>query len=90
MHTLKGFKNANNENFYVLNRKQFKSALTEKKSACKDTLHLTIPEIGGFPMLAITNYASVYYGLHVTSPRINKAKYFIILHVPCKYTYIKY
>ena len=39
--------------------------------------------------LATTSYASlVYYVLHVASPQINDAKYFIILHVACKFTYI--
>ena len=41
--------------------------------------------------LATTSYALlVYYVLHVASPRINEAKYFIILHVACKYTRIKH
>ena len=31
----------------------------------------------------------VYYVLHVASPRVNEAKYFIISHVACKYTCIK-
>ena len=36
--------------------------------------------------LATTSYAwLVYYVLHVASPRINEAKYFIISHVACKY-----
>ena len=40
--------------------------------------------------LATTSYTSlVYYVLHVASPRINEAKYFIISHVACKYTCIK-
>ena len=40
--------------------------------------------------LATTSYALlVYYVLHVASPRINEAKYFIILHVARKYTCIK-
>ena len=40
--------------------------------------------------LATTSYALlVYYVFHVASPRIIEAKYFIISHVACKYTYIK-
>ena len=41
--------------------------------------------------LVTTSYALlVYYVLHVAFPRINEAKYFIISHVACKYTYIKH
>ena len=41
--------------------------------------------------LATTSYGLlVYYVLHVASPRINEAKYFIISRVACKYTCIKY
>ena len=41
--------------------------------------------------LATTSYASlVYYVLHVASPQINEAKYFIISRVACKYTCIKH
>ena len=40
--------------------------------------------------MATTSYASViYYFLHVASPRINEAKYFIISHIACRYTCIK-
>ena len=40
--------------------------------------------------LATNSYALlVYYVLHVASPRINEANYFIISHVACKYTCIK-
>ena len=40
--------------------------------------------------LATTSYALlVDYVLHVASPRINEAKYFIISHVACRYTCIK-
>ena len=31
----------------------------------------------------------IYYFLHVVSPRINEAKYFIISHIACRYTCIK-
>ena len=31
----------------------------------------------------------IYYVLHVASPRINDAKYFIISHVACKYACLK-
>ena len=31
----------------------------------------------------------IYYFLHVASPRINEAKYFIISHIACRYTCIK-
>ena len=40
--------------------------------------------------LATTSYALlVYYVLHVASPQINEAKYFIISHVACKHICIK-
>ena len=40
--------------------------------------------------LATTSYALlVYYVLHVASPRINEAKYFVISRVASKYTCIK-
>ena len=41
--------------------------------------------------VATTSYALlVFYVLHVASPRINEANYFIISHVACiKYTCIK-
>ena len=40
--------------------------------------------------LATTSFALlVYYVLHVASPQINEAKYFIISHVACKFTCIK-
>ena len=52
-----------------------------------DTLLLSVPDTG---VPATTSYASlVYYVLHVASPPINEAKYFIISHVACKYTCIK-
>ena len=40
--------------------------------------------------MAATGYASaIFKFLHVVSPRINEAKYFIISHVACRYTCIK-
>ena len=40
--------------------------------------------------MATTSYASViYYFLHVASPRIDEAKYFIISYTACRYTCIK-
>ena len=40
--------------------------------------------------MATTSYVSmIYYFLHVASPWINEAKYFIISHIPCRYTCIK-
>ena len=40
--------------------------------------------------MVTTSQASViYYFLHVASPRINEAKYFIISHIACRYTCIK-
>ena len=55
-----------------------------------DTLLPSIPNTRVLKTLATTSYAFlVYYVLHVASPRINEAKYFIILHVACKYTCIE-
>ena len=48
------------------------------------------PNTSVLKTLATTCYALlVYYILHVASPRINKAKYFIISHVACKCTCLK-
>ena len=61
------------------------------KTDDNDTLLLSIPNASVLKTLAITSYALlVFYVLHVASPRINEANYFIISHVACKYTCIKY
>ena len=55
------------------------SLLCQIKTDGNDTLCLSIPNKVCLKTLATTSYALlVYYGLHVASPRINEAKYFII------------
>ena len=60
------------------------------KSAGNDTLPLSIPKTGvfidnGHHQLRIRDLLF----LHVASPRINEAKYFIISHIAFIYTCIK-
>ena len=83
--TLKDLKNAKNENYFL--RPLHFSLLEQIKTDGNDMLLLVVPITGVLKTLASTSYASlVYYVLHVLSPRINEAKYFIISHVACKYT----
>ena len=59
------------------------------KTDGNETLLLSIPNTAVLKTLATTSYALlVFYVLHVASPRIHEANYFIISHVACKYTWL--
>ena len=73
-----------------LHQFSFFGFFSQIKTDGNDTLLLSVPNTGVFKTLATTSYASlVYYVLHVTSTRINEAKYVVISHVACNYTCIK-
>ena len=86
INTLKDFKNAKNDNYYFLHQEHTLPSLTDKTDG-NNTLLLSIPNPGVLQTLATTSYALLVFDvLHVASPRINEANYFIISHVACKYT----